>query len=121
MTPSLSKDSLSCEADMQEKNGFNLASFTKGEFVSTLDPGIAGMALFGHDGVRQVFKCRFQHTHHDATGLGERSTSTKHILQDFEYVEQKYRAPLTGKKKNLPTVASNGQSSHTKESIQRTL
>jgi hypothetical protein len=40
----------------------SLASWTKGVFVKTFEPGIAGIA-------------------HDATGLGERSTSTKHIRQ----------------------------------------
>ena len=83
-----SEKSLSGKVDKtREKVCNNLASFTKGVFVNTLDPGIAGMAL-SVTGQKSVLRPRFfKHTHHDATGLGERSTSTKHILQVFEYVE----------------------------------
>ena len=67
----------------REKSVYNLASLTKGVFVNTLDPGIAGMALLGHASKKSVLNINLKHTHHDATGLGERSTSTKHILQRF--------------------------------------
>jgi hypothetical protein len=41
-----SENSLSGEVEnAKEKVCNNLASFTKGVFVNTLDPGIAGMAL----------------------------------------------------------------------------
>ena len=64
---------------MQEKKNCNLASFTMGVFVKTLDPCIAGMALSATG--QKVSEHQLEYAHHDATGLGERSTSTKHILQ----------------------------------------
>ena len=57
-----------------------LASFTKGVSVNTLDPGIAGMALLATS-QKVLEKHHCDYAHHDATGLGERSTSTKHILE----------------------------------------
>jgi hypothetical protein len=50
-----------------------------GVFVNTLDPFIAGMALSAPG--QKVLEQQLEYAHHDATGLGERSTSTKHILQ----------------------------------------
>jgi hypothetical protein len=52
-------------------------------FVHTLEPGMAGMAL--KESERCVSstngKHDFNYVYHDATGLGERSTSTRHIRQ----------------------------------------
>jgi hypothetical protein len=65
------EEGLSDEVDNAREKNCNLASFTKGVFVNTLDPGITGMALSVTD--QKSVKCQSKHTHHDATGLGERS------------------------------------------------
>jgi hypothetical protein len=48
-------------------------------FVHTLEPGIAGIALRRSQVMCQPWGGR--RAHQDATGLGERSTSTRHIRQ----------------------------------------
>ena len=84
-----------------------LASFTKGVSVNTLEPGIAGIALLCHGSASN--KHRFEYTYHDATGLGERSTSTKHILH-IEYIRNLKLLDLEERENILPTVARNSQS-----------
>lgn len=55
------------------------ASWTSGVLVKTLDPGMAGIAL-DHE-LWLIFLENDGKTHHDATGFGDLSTSTKHILK----------------------------------------
>ena len=55
------------------------ASWTRGVFVQTFAPGMAGMAL-GKKRL-ETSEMGWGVAYQEATGFGERSTSTRHILQ----------------------------------------
>jgi hypothetical protein len=62
------------------------ASCTIGVFVKTLAPGKAGIALENHSCCRQGTKTSTA-TYQEATGFGDRSTSTRHILEHVEGID----------------------------------
>ena len=80
------------------------ASCTRGVLVNTFEPGMAGMALDCHG--QQHSRLVKKHAYHEATGLGDRSTSTRHILQStVQYQQYLWRLNHTA----LPTVPSDSK------------
>lgn len=73
--------------------------------MNTFESFIAGIALSNVNYKGSGVKKSRELTYHDATGLGERSTSTKHILERMKRVQGNHVIYLCS-----PTVARNCKS-----------